>query len=50
MSTGKSKISRPESSSPHDIAVERASVEVRIDGLAAGGRGVGRVEVRVWFV
>jgi 23S rRNA (uracil1939-C5)-methyltransferase len=36
-----------------DLAVsppDREDAEVRIDSLAAGGRGVGRVEGRVWLV
>ncbi|HXV76207.1 MAG TPA: TRAM domain-containing protein, partial [Candidatus Polarisedimenticolaceae bacterium] len=36
--------------SPTDPGREPGVVSLRIDGLAAGGRGVGRHEGRVWFV
>lgn len=48
MSTSKSKIWKGPEGEPHDMGVKGATVE--IDSLAVGGRGVGRVEGKVWLV
>jgi 23S rRNA (uracil1939-C5)-methyltransferase len=55
MSTENCNMSCSGGNKPHDIAVPRRipgnrGVEIEIDALAAGGRGVGRAEGMVWFV
>ena len=48
MSNEKHHISSSKSDETHDVGVTER--ELRIEGLAVGGRGVGRVEGRVWLV
>lgn len=48
MSTSKSKTWKGPGEGPQDMGVPGESVE--IESLAAGGRGVGRVEGKVWLV
>ena len=52
MSSEKYNIGRPNGGKPLNIGVDAKSGEylVTVEGLAAGGRGVGRAEGRVWFV